>query len=314
MSHLLCPTKCLSHQGIVYTRLLRANLVLCKAHLIRWITVQKSKNDVLHKEFQRPVGWTLCLFPGWVSEPYAVVCWEPADVYMPLLGLRKAFVEVVMFCRALWASRASVLSSSRSILLAHSSVLKLLEVIEKVSCNRLPVDSEWIGSWEQVEVQYLLSRAVFHNLRIWTSEPIEHVTDKKMNRIVEITLLCGSSIFVPKQSVISFPICMLRCRFLGMSAISFRSLSLTPDWWSFFGSPFIQTKSKASSKSMEITAPFCLFLLTSWQHNFSRYNNLTVIRCDWMSSCWACIALVILKSSVPGNLHQVIFQQLFCNS
>ena len=123
-----------------------------------------------------------------------------------------------------------------------------------------------------------------------------------MNRIVEITLLCGSSIFVPKQSVFSFPICMLRCRFLRMSAISFRSLSLTPDWWSFFRSPFIQTESKAFSNSLEITALFCLFLLTSWQHNFSQYNNLTVIRCDWKSSCWACIALVILKSSVPGNL------------
>ena len=105
-----------------------------------------------------------------------------------------------------------------------------------------------------------------------------------------------------KQSVFSFPICMLKCRFLRMSAISFRSLSLTPDWWSFFRSPFIQTKSKAFSKSMEITAPFCLFLLTSWQHNFSRYNNLTVLRCDWKSSCLACIALVILKSSVPGKM------------
>ena len=123
-----------------------------------------------------------------------------------------------------------------------------------------------------------------------------------MNRIVEITLLCGSSIFVPKQSVFSFPICMLRCRFLRMSAISFKILPLTPDWWSFFRSPFIQTESKAFSKSMEITAPFCLFLLNSWQHNFSRYNNLTVLRCDWKSSCLACIALVILKFSVPGNL------------
>ena len=119
-----------------------------------------------------------------------------------------------------------------------------------------------------------------------------------MNRIVEITLLCGSSIFVPKQSVFSFPICMHRCRLLRMSAISFRSLLLTPDWWS----PFIQTESKAFSKSMEITVPFCLFLLTSWQHNFSRYNNLKLVRCDWKSSCLACIALVILKSSVPGNL------------
>ena len=131
---------------------------------------------------------------------------------------------------------------------------------------------------------------------------------------MEITLLCSSSICVPKQSLFSFPVCMLSCRFLRMSAISFRSLPLTPDWWSFFSSPFIQTESKAFSKSMEITAPFCLFLLTSWQHNFSRYNNLTVIRCDWKSSCWACIALVIQKSSVPGNRHQVIFQHFFCNS
>ena len=123
-----------------------------------------------------------------------------------------------------------------------------------------------------------------------------------MNRIVEITLLCGSSIFVPKQSVFSFPICMLRCLFLRMSAINFSTLFLTPDWWSFFRSPFIQTQSKSFTKSMEITAPFCLFLLTSWQHNFSRSNNLKVIRCDWKSSCLACIALVILKSSVPGNL------------
>ena len=137
-----------------------------------------------------------------------------------------------------------------------------LELIEKVSYNRLPVDSGWIGGWEQVEVQCLLSRAGFHNLRIWTSEPIEHVTDKKMNKIVEITLLCGSSIFVPNQSVFSFPICMLRCRFLRMSPISVRSLSLTPDWWSFFRSPFIQTESKAFSNSMEITAPFvCFFWL-----------------------------------------------------
>ena len=90
--------------------------------------------------------------------------------------------------------------------------------------------------------------------------PLNMSQTKKMNRIVEITLLCGSSIFVPKQSVFSFPICMLRCRFLRMSAISFRSLHLTPDWWSFFRSPFIQTESKAFSKSMEITAPFCLFL------------------------------------------------------
>ena len=122
-----------------------------------------------------------------------------------------------------------------------------------------------------------------------------------MNRIGEITLLCGSSIFVPKQSVFSFPICMLRCPFLRMSAISFRSLPLTPDWSSFFGRPFIQTESKTFSKSIEITAPFCLFLLTSWQHNFSRYNNLTVLRCDWKSSCAASIVLVILKSSIPGN-------------
>ena len=125
---------------------------------------------------------------------------------------------------------------------------------------------------------------------------------QKMNKIGEVTLLCGSSIFVPKQSVFSFPICMLRWRFLRISAISFRSLPLTPDWWSFLRSPFIQTEWKAFSKSMEITAPFCLFLLTSWQDNFSRYNNLTVIRCDWKSSCLASIALVILKSSVPSNL------------
>ena len=125
-----------------------------------------------------------------------------------------------------------------------------------------------------------------------------------MKRIGEITLLCSSSIFVPKQSVFTFPICMLRCRFLRTSAISFRSLPLTPDWWSFFRSPFmfIQTESKAFSKSMEITAPFFLFLLTSWQHIFSRYNNPTVLRCDWKSSCLASIALIILKSSVPGNL------------
>ena len=187
-------------------------------------------------------------------------------------------------------------------------------MIEKLSYNRLPVDSGWIGSWEHVEVQYLLSRAGFDNLRIWTSEPVEHVTDKKMNRIVEITLLCGSSIFVPKQSVFSFPICMLRCRFLRKSAISFSSLPLTPDWWSFFRSPFIQTESKAVSKSIVITAPFCLFLLTSWHHNFSRSNNLTVIRCDWKSSCLACIALVILKSSVPGYLASSNRSTFFCNS
>ena len=188
-------------------------------------------------------------------------------------------------------------------------------MIEKVSYNRLPVDSGWIGSWEQVEVQYLLSWAGFHNLRTWTSEPVENVTDKKMNRIVEITLLCSSSIFIPKQSVFSFPICMLKCRFLRMSAISFRSLPLTPDWWSFFTSPYIRTESKAFSKSIEITTLFCLFLLTSWQQNFSRYNNLTVIRCDWKSSCLACIALVILKSSVAGNLASSNRStNFFCNS
>ena len=202
----------------------------------------------------------------------------------------------------MFQSSVRVAVSFEHIHLFWNFAFHILEVIEKVSYNRLPVDSGWIGSWEQVEVQYLLSRAGFHNLRIWTSEPIELVTDIKMNRVVEITLLCGSSIFVPKQSVFWFPICMLRCRFLRMSAISFRTKPLTPDWWSFFRSPFIQTKSKAFSKSMEITAPFCLFLLTSWQHNFSRYNNLTVIRCDWKSSCLACIALGILKSSVLGNL------------
>ena len=122
-----------------------------------------------------------------------------------------------------------------------------------------------------------------------------------MNRIGEITLLCGGSIFVPKQSVFSFPFCMRRCRFLRMAAISFRSLLLTPDWWSFFRSPFIKTESKAFSKSIKITAPFCLFLLTSWQHYFSRYNNLTVLRCDWKSSCSASIALIFLKSSLPGG-------------
>ena len=70
-----------------------------------------------------------------------------------------------------------------------------------------------------------------------------------------ITLLCGS-IFAPKQSVFTFPICTLRCRFLRMSAIRFGHLPLTPERWSFFRSPFIQTESEALTKSMEITAPF----------------------------------------------------------
>ena len=163
-----------------------------------------------------------------------------------------------------------------------------------ISYSRLPVDSGWFGSWDQVEVQFLLSRAGFHHLQSWTSEHVENITDKKMNKIWEFTLLCGGSIFVPKQSVFSFPIWTLRCR-LFRSAIIFSSLPLTPDWWSFFRSPFIQTESKAFSKSMEITAPFCSFLLTSWQQNFSRYNNLTVLWCDWKSSCLESIALVILK-------------------
>ena len=86
---------------------------------------------------------------------------------------------------------------------------------------------------------------------------------------------------------------MLRCRFFEKSAISSRSLPLPPDWWSLLRSPFIQTESKAFSKSMETTAPFCLFLLTSWQHNFSLYISLTVLRCDWKPSLLSFIILLI---------------------
>ena len=123
-----------------------------------------------------------------------------------------------------------------------------------ISFTRLPVDSRWFGIWEQVEVQYLLSRAGFHHLRTWTSELVEHVSDKKVQDRGNHTSLRWSNL------------CL-----------------------------FIQTELKAFWKSMEITALFCLFLLTSWLHTFSRYNILTVLRCDWKSSCSASIALVILK-------------------
>ena len=87
----------------------------------------------------------------------------------------------------------------------------------------------------------------------------------------------------------------------------FRCLPLTPDWWSFLRSPCIQTELKAFSKSMDVTAPFCLFLLTSL-HIFSMYNNLTVLRCDWKPSCSVSIAFN-LKNRVIW--HQVIVQRFF---
>ena len=128
---------------------------------------------------------------------------------------------------------------------------------------------------------------------------------------MEITLPCGSPIFVPKCSLYLFPICMLRCRFLRMSAISFRSLPLTPDWWSFLRCPFTQTESKAFSKSMDITAPFCSFLFTSWQHILSLYNNLTVLQCDWKPSWSASIAFEVMKKplNLASSNRSTIFPQ-----
>ena len=91
-------------------------------------------------------------------------------------------------------------------------------------------------------------------------KPVEQVRDKNdKNRGNHNP--CDSRIFVQKISLSSFLVCMIRNRFLGMS---FRSLLLTPDWWSFLNPPFIQTESKAISKTMDNTAAFCLTCLTSW--------------------------------------------------
>ena len=116
-----------------------------------------------------------------------------------------------------------------------------------------------------------------------------------MNAVGEITPQCGSPVFVPKNSVVVVSnlyaqgsVFIYVCNQFQEFAFDSRPFEpIYPDCLS--RSPFIKTRSK------DVTAPICLFFVTSWQHDSSLYTNLTVLQCDWKRFCSASIGFLILK-------------------